>query len=225
MKTVAILPGAGRGRRLAGDRPKAFVVLGGRTLLEHAAAAIEACPDVDAFVVAAPAGWEDRAREIAKGFSKLIAVTSGAETRQGSVHLALAEVPEDFDAVVCHDVARPLASPKLFSAVLSALDRADGVVPAVAVSDTVKRVADGVVVETLVRDELVLVQTPQAFHRRALHDAHRRAAAEGITATDDAALVERAGYRVVLVDGEEGNLKVTRPDDLRRAEALLRADG
>jgi 2-C-methyl-D-erythritol 4-phosphate cytidylyltransferase len=225
MKTVAILPGAGRGRRLAGGRPKSFVELRGRTLLEHAAAVIEACPDVDAFVVAVPAGWEDRAREIAGGSSKLIAVTSGAETRQGSVPLALAEVPEDFDAVVCHDVARPLASPKLFSAVLGALDHADGAVPAVAASDTIKRVTDGVVVETLVRDELVLVQTPQAFHRRALSEAHRRAAAEGVTATDDAALVERAGYRVVVVAGEEGNLKVTRPDDLRRAEALLRDDG
>jgi 2-C-methyl-D-erythritol 4-phosphate cytidylyltransferase len=225
MRAAAILAGAGRGERLARDRPKAFVELAGKTLLEHAVAAIEACPDVEAFVVAVPPGWEDRARGIAEHSSKLLDVTSGGETRQASIHRGLPHVREDVDAVLCHDVARPLASPKLYSAVLGALDRADGVVPVLAAADTIKRVAGGAVVETLVRDGLVLVQTPQAFHRRVLDDAHDRAAADGITATDDATLVERAGYRVVIVPGEERNLKVTGPEDLRLAEALLRADG
>jgi 2-C-methyl-D-erythritol 4-phosphate cytidylyltransferase len=225
MRAAAVVAGAGRGERLAADRPKAFIRLAGKTLLEHAVAAIEACPEVEAFVVAAPVGWEDRAREIAGDSSKLLAVTPGAETRQGSIRRGLSRVLDDFDAILCHDVARPLASPKLYSAVLGALDRADGAVPALAATDTVKRAVRGAVVETLLRDDLVLVQTPQAFHRRVLDDAHRRAVAEAITATDDAALVERAGYRVVIVPGEQWNLKVTGPDDLRLAEALLRADG
>lgn len=225
MRAAAVVAAAGRGERLAGDRPKAFIELAGKTLLEHAVAAIEACPEVEAFVVAAPEGWEGPAREIAGDSSKLLDVTPGRDTRQASIRRGLSHVPEDFDAVLCHDVARPLASPKLYSAVLGALDRAEGAVPALPAAETVKRAAEGAVVETLIRDELVLVQTPQGFHHGVLDDAHRRAAAEAITATDDASLVERAGYRVVIVPGEEWNIKVTGPEDLRLAEALLRADG
>jgi 2-C-methyl-D-erythritol 4-phosphate cytidylyltransferase len=224
MNAAAIVPAAGRGDRLAEGRPKAFVELGGRTLLARVMEVIEACPDVEAVVVAAPGGWEGRAREIAAQSSKLMAVTGGGETRQASVLSALGLIPEQIDAVVCHDAARPLATPKLFSSVLGALDRADGAVPAVPASDTIKRVDGATVVETVARDDLMLVQTPQAFHREVLVDAHRRAVDDGATATDDAALVERAGYRVVVVPGEDHNVKVTRPEDLRLAFALLRAD-
>jgi 2-C-methyl-D-erythritol 4-phosphate cytidylyltransferase len=223
MKTAVILAGAGRGERLGTDLPKAFVHVGGRTLLDHAVAVVDACPDVDAFVVAVPAGWEDRARETAMRSAKLLAVVAGGQTRQASVGKALSSVPEGFEAILCHDVARPLASPKLFSAVVAALDRAEGAVPTLPPSDTVKRVTDGVVAETLGREALALAQTPQAFRRDALVDAHRQAGGTG--ATDDAALVERSGYRVVTVPGDERNLKVTGPGDLRLVEALLEADG
>jgi 2-C-methyl-D-erythritol 4-phosphate cytidylyltransferase len=224
MNAAAIVPAAGRGDRLAKDRPKAFVELGERTLLARVIEVIEACPDVEGLIIAAPEGWEGRAREIAAGCAKLIAVTGGGETRQASVHRAVGLIPEEVDAVVCHDAARPLASPKLFSTVLGALDRADGAVPALPASDTVKRVDGSTVVETVDRDHLRLVQTPQAFHREVLADAHRQAVDDGVTATDDAALVERAGYRVVVVPGEDRNIKVTGPEDLLLALALLRAD-
>jgi 2-C-methyl-D-erythritol 4-phosphate cytidylyltransferase len=218
MRAVALLLAAGRGERLAGDRPKAFLELGGRTLLEHSVAAVEACPDVEGHVVAAPEGWEEEAERIGRQSGKHLAVVPGGASRRASVEDALAAVPEGFDAVVCHDVARPLASPKLFSAVLAPLDRADGAIPVLPVSDTVKRVAEGVVQETLPREGLALAQTPQAFRRQALEAAHAR---DTDAATDDAVLLERAGFRVVVVPGEPSNLKVTVPEDLRFARTLL----
>ncbi|MGH2677464.1 MAG: 2-C-methyl-D-erythritol 4-phosphate cytidylyltransferase [Actinomycetota bacterium] len=218
MRAVALLLAAGRGERLAGDRPKAFLELGGRTLLEHAVAAVEACPDVEGHVVAAPEGWEETAERIGRRSGKHLVVVPGGASRQASVRAALGAVPDGFDAVICHDVARPLASPKLFSAVLAPLDGADGAVPVLSVSDTVKRVAEGVVLETVPREDLALAQTPQAFRREALEAAHAHDTDEG---TDDAVLLERAGFRVAVVAGERSNLKITVPEDLRLALAVL----
>jgi 2-C-methyl-D-erythritol 4-phosphate cytidylyltransferase len=120
--------------------------------------------------------------------------------------------------VIVHDAARPLASRRLFDLVVKAVvDGADGAVPALAVSDTVKRVRDDRVIETVARDGLVVVQTPQAFRAGVLRAAHRVGAVD----TDDAALVEADGGTVVVVDGERRNLKLTRAEDLEVAEALL----
>jgi 2-C-methyl-D-erythritol 4-phosphate cytidylyltransferase/2-C-methyl-D-erythritol 2,4-cyclodiphosphate synthase len=141
----------------------------------------------------------------------------------------LAALPPEVDAVLCHDAARPFASASLFDRVMQRLAvgagdvarRADGVVPVVPILDTVKRVRDDVVVETLPREELGLVQTPQAFRREALEDAHAQAVRSGLVATDDAMLLEAAGYRVAAVDGEVVNFKITTAEDLRRAEFVL----
>ena len=120
--------------------------------------------------------------------------------------------------MLIHDAARPLASDALFAAVIAAVqDGADGAVPGLAISDTIKRVADDRVLETISRDGLVTVQTPQAFRAGCLRSAH----AEGAEGTDDAALVEAMGGNVVVVPGEPTNLKVTGPDDLALIEALL----
>jgi 2-C-methyl-D-erythritol 4-phosphate cytidylyltransferase len=218
MRAVALLLAAGRGERLAGDRPKAFLELGGRTLLEHAVAAVEACPDVGGHVVAAPQGWEPEAERIGRRSGKHLAVVPGGPSRRASVEEALAAIPEGFDVVICHDVARPLASPKLFSTILGPLERAEGAIPVLPVTDTVKRVAEGVVMETVPREGLALAQTPQAFRRHALQAAHQRDIGD---ATDDAVLLERAGFRVAVVAGEPSNLKITAPEDLRLARALL----
>jgi 2-C-methyl-D-erythritol 4-phosphate cytidylyltransferase len=127
-------------------------------------------------------------------------------------------VPDDVDVVVVHDAARPLASRRLFDLVVHAVvDGADGAVPALAISDTVKRVRGERVVETVSRDGLVAVQTPQAFRATVLRAAHRVGAID----TDDAALVEADGGTVVVVEGERRNLKLTRAEDLQVAEALL----
>lgn len=223
MRAAAILLAAGRGERLGGDRPKAFVEIGGETLLSRAVRTLEKVGRFEGFLVAAPPGHEEDVKGAAGGSPRFLAVVTGGGSRQGSVQRALEALPPEFEAVVCHDVARPLASPGLFSAVLAALERADGAVPVVAPADTVKRVAEGWAVETLPRGQLALAQTPQAFRRRALEEGHAAAEEAGVVATDDAALLERLGRPVAVVPGEQSNLKVTTREDLERAEALVRA--
>ena len=222
MAVGAVLLGGGRGERLSGRDPKAFATLDGRTLLERAVSAVEACARIEGFVVVAPEGWEGRARTIVGPRDRLADVVAGGQTRQDSVRRGLDALPESLDVVICHDVARPMATPALFDAVLDGLAGADGSVPSLPVADTVKRVDDGMVAETVARDGLVLVQTPQAFRREALTAAHQAAEADGFVTTDDAALLERAGFRVAVVPGDPANIKITRPEDLRVASALAR---
>ena len=146
------------------------------------------------------------------------AVVAGGDTRSQSVRNGLAAVPDDAGIIVVHDAARPLAGPDLWMAAIAAVrDGADGAICAVAVSDTIKRVEDGRVTETVDRSELVAVQTPQAFEATVLRAAH----AEGGDATDDGALVEARGGRVVVVPGSPMNLKITHPQDLVIATALV----
>jgi 2-C-methyl-D-erythritol 4-phosphate cytidylyltransferase len=218
----AVLLGGGRGERLSRQDPKAFARLDGRTLLERAVSTVEACSRIEGFVVVVPEGWEGRARTIVGPRDRLADVVAGGETRQDSVRRGLDALPESLDVVICHDVARPMATPRLFDAVIDGLAGADGAVPSLPMADTVKRVDDGMVAETVARDGLVLVQTPQAFRREAIIAAHRAAEADGFVATDDAALLERAGFRVAVVPGDPTNIKITRPEDLRVASALAR---
>lgn len=226
MSAAVILLGAGRGRRLGWDRPKAFIEVAGRPLLSRAAETAAGAGIADRLVVVVPAGWEAEGERATAGCGLPAPVVPGGPTRRESVRLALDAVGEA-DVVVCHDVARPLASPGLFRAVVRALADADGAVPVVPVADTVKRVGDGWISETLSREGLALAQTPQAFRRPALVDGHARAAIASIPplATDDAALLEQAGYRVAAVPGEATNLKITVPEDVALVEAALRGDG
>ena len=191
-------------------------------MLLRAAQAAAACSEVTSLVIAAPPGLEERARALVAGVKPVVVVAGGA-TRHRSVGLALAAIPEPTPFVVCHDAARPFASPRLFAEVLDALESssdASGAVPVVPVSDTVKRVHDGFVVATEDRDELALAQTPQAFRATALRDAHARAAGAGLEFSDDAAALEWAGYRVAVAPGDPENFKITTEQDLARAELL-----
>lgn len=207
----AIVVAGGSGSRFGDSTPKQFLDLGGLRVIDWAlAAAGAAC---DGVVVVLP---PDHLRvTLPPGMTAV----PGGGTRSESVRAGLAAVPGDAPVIVVHDAARPLADPALFERVIAAVrDGADGAVPGIAVPDTVKRVdQSGGVVETLDRAALRAIQTPQAFAA----DVLRRAHAGGGDATDDAALVEAAGGRVVVVDGDPANLKVTGPDDLPRAEALL----
>jgi 2-C-methyl-D-erythritol 4-phosphate cytidylyltransferase len=220
---VAIVLAAGSGDRLAHETPKAFVPLGSRPLLAHAVSAALASHAIDLVVVAAPPGREDLAHAIVEPLG-VHAVVTGGDTRQSSVRAALAAVPPDRDLVVCHDAARPFASPALFDAVLEAVGGWDGAIPVLAVTDTVKRVRGEAIEGTEARDTLALAQTPQAFRAAALRDAHARAEREGVEVTDDAAALELAGYRVRAIPGEPGNFKITTVEDLARAEAALAAE-
>jgi 2-C-methyl-D-erythritol 4-phosphate cytidylyltransferase len=214
----AVLVAAGRGERLGADRPKAFARLGDLPLLAESLRRLDDCDAIDAIVVVAPPGWEEPAILLAEeiGASKVSACVPGGQTRSASVRAGLAEAPDDARVVLVHDAARPFVPPGLVETLLEALGEGfDGAVPGVPVADTVKRVRDGVVVETPARDELVAVQTPQAFIASVLRSA---AGGEG---SDCASVVEAAGGRVKVVPGDERLLKVTTPADLERVAAWL----
>ena len=220
MSVWAILAAAGSGERLGLDQPKAFARLRDRPLLAESVERLDDSEWVDAIVIAAPPGWEEPTVLLAEevGAGKVVAAVTGGATRAASVRAALAEVPEEAVVVVVHDAARPLVSDDVIGRVLAPLSEGwDGVVPALPVRDTVKRVRDGVVVETLDRSELVSVQTPQAFLANAL-----RRAADG-EGTDCAALVEARGGRVKVVDGDPRLLKVTTREDLVAIVRMLDA--
>jgi 2-C-methyl-D-erythritol 4-phosphate cytidylyltransferase len=210
---VALIVAAGSGERLGSERPKAFVVVGGRPLVEWSIEAVRAVPAVERIVVALPEGCEAPAGTIG---------VRGGETRSHSVRFALgAAGPADH--VVVHDAARPLASSELVQATLDALSDADAAIAATPVTDTVKHAgADRVVTETLDRAELWAIQTPQAFRRAALEQALDTDDATLAAATDDAMLVEHNGGRVVIVPAPAENLKITTAVDLALAELLLR---
>jgi 2-C-methyl-D-erythritol 4-phosphate cytidylyltransferase len=206
---VALLVAAGSGERLGAGRPKAFVVLAGRPMLEWSLDALRAA-GIEDIVVAAPPG------ETVDG----VRLVPGGSTRSASVRAALAAAPPG--DVVVHDAARPLVTPEHFSAAVAALDGADCATAAAPVTDTVKEAGpDRLVTATLDRSRLWAVQTPQAFRRAALERA--LAVPEDVLAraTDDAWLVERIGGTVRVVESTPANLKVTTPFDLRIAEQLL----
>jgi 2-C-methyl-D-erythritol 4-phosphate cytidylyltransferase len=217
----ALVAAAGTGERLGLDRPKAFAPLGGRPLLAESLDRLDRCPWVDAIVVAAPPGWEEPAILLAEELAatKLVACVPGGPSRAESVRAALDEVPDEAVVVLVHDAARPLVSDDVVERVLGPLSEGyDGVVPTLAIADTVKRVEGGVVVETLARDALVAAQTPQAF----LPGVLRRALEGDVAgATDCASLVEQGGGRVRVVEGDPRLVKVTTPEDLALIESWL----
>ncbi len=217
MSVWAILVAAGRGERLGLDRPKAFAKLGDEPLLAEPLRRLEACPWVDGIVLVAPPGWEEPAILVAEeeGCGKVHACVTGGETRSDSVRAGLAEVPMDALVVLVHDAARPLVSDEVVERVLAPLSEGwDGVVPGLPVGDTLKRVgSDGGVEETVARDGLRAVQTPQAFAADVLRGAHSPSN-NLLQATDCAGLVEAAGGRVKVVEGDPRLLKVTSEADL-----------
>jgi len=217
----AVLVAAGRGERFGADRPKAFVRLGERVLLAESLERLEASGWIDAIVVVAPAGWEEPAILVAEelGCGKVAATVTGGETRAESVRAGVSELPEDAAVALVHDAARPLVSDPVVERVLVPLGEGwDGAVPALPLADTVKRVRDRAVVETLDRSELVGAQTPQAFVASVLRSA---LAGDVSAATDCAALVEARGGRVKVVEGDPKLLKITSPSDLELVQGWL----
>jgi len=221
MTTWAVIVAAGSGDRLAADRPKAFVGLAGRPLLAESLERLDRSEWVDAIIVAAPEGWEEPAILLAEevGAGTVAQAVTGGRSRAESVRLCVAEVPAEAAAVLVHDAARPLLPAEVIERVLAPLGEGwDGVVPALPVADTIKRVESDVVSETVSRDGLLAVQTPQAFAADTL-----RAALTGDIdlASDCASLVEAQGGRVKAVEGDPRLLKVTTAHDLLAVEAML----
>ena len=203
-----MIVGGGSGERFG--RPKQYETLGEHRVIDRAREVAEQASD--GIVVVVPAA--DAERE---------AGVPGGRTRSESVRAGLDAVPADAEIICVHDAARPMASVRLYERVIAAVARgADGAIPGIAVTDTIKVVADdGEVVDTPDRSTLVAVQTPQAFRADVLRAAH----AGGQSATDDATLVEAAGGRVVVVDGEDANRKITSPEDLEWARRFVDSEG
>ncbi len=220
MSVCAVLAAAGSGERLGGDRPKAFAKLGELPLLAESLRRLEESEWVATIVVAAPAGWEEPAILTAEqlGAGKVSAVVTGGATRAESVRRGVAEAPADALVILVHDAARPVLEEEVIERVLAPLSEGwDGVVPALPLNDTIKRVAGAAVAETLDRSALVAAQTPQAF----LADVLRRALGAEGDASDCAALVEAAGGRVRWVEGDARLLKVTTQEDLALVQSWL----
>lgn len=228
MSVAALVLAAGRGERLGSSLPKAFVPIAGRPLLLHALAGLARVPELDRVVPVVPAAEMGRMAALGPALAawpRVAPAVAGGAERQDSMRAGLAALPEEVTVVAVHDAARPFVRAEDVARVVAAARREGAALLAVPVVDTIKRVRDGHVVETPDRSECWAAQTPQAFRVDWLREAVERAAREGFVATDDAQLVERLGRPVAVVPGDPDNFKITRPDDLARAEALLAARG
>jgi 2-C-methyl-D-erythritol 4-phosphate cytidylyltransferase len=219
-ETWVVVPAGGLGVRMG--RKKQGLPLLGRPVLRWTVDVLEQTPQVTAVVVAVPAAdvasWRRRLRPC----RKVRAVVAGGAERQESVARGLAAVPASVAWVAVHDGVRPCITPALVGTVLSAARLHAAAVAALPVAETLKRGVDGWIRDAVDRTGVWSIQTPQAFRAGVLREAHRRAAADGVLGTDEASLVERLGVPVRLVPGLPGNIKITRPDDLPLARAVLR---
>jgi 2-C-methyl-D-erythritol 4-phosphate cytidylyltransferase len=218
----AVVVAAGRGRRMGAADNKPYLLIAGRPVLTYTLEAFERCAAVQTVIVVAAPGEESRASELVKreGFRKVAGIVTGGEQRQDSVAAGLTAL--DAEGVLVHDAARPLVTSAQIEACCRAAEQHGASALAVPVKDTVK-VTDGsgMIVSTPDRTSLCAVQTPQAFRRMELLEAHRSAREAGAAATDDAMLLERLGHKVAVVPGDYTNLKITTPEDLLIAELFL----
>jgi 2-C-methyl-D-erythritol 4-phosphate cytidylyltransferase/2-C-methyl-D-erythritol 2,4-cyclodiphosphate synthase len=217
---TAIVAAGGRGARVGAPQPKQMLVVGGRSILERSVQLLVGHAAVAEVVVALPSELAAEPPASFKDATKAVRVVAGGPRRQDSVANAFAAISREAEIVVIHDAARPFASAGLVSRTIEAAVKTGAALAALPARDTVKRAAAGLVEETLPRDTIHLAQTPQAFRRDVLAAALAFGVREGIEATDEATLAERAGYRVSLVEGEATNIKITTPDDFAMAEAL-----
>ncbi len=221
-----VVAAAGKGKRLLANMNKAFVKVRGVPILVHTLAALNDCADCYKTAVAVAPAEVDFARQMLADYKHYFPrlscfVVAGGRERQNSVYNALQEMPEGSRFVVVHDGARPFITPALFGRVLEAARARGAAIAAVTPKDTVKAARDSIIERTLDRDRLLLVQTPQIFSVDVLLPAYENAFKENFFGTDDASLVERLGYRVVSVEGDYANIKITTPEDLFLAKYRL----
>lgn len=224
MEVNAVILAAGRGTRVGGRESKVLLSLAGRPLILHTLERFRRAREVrKAVLLVPPEAVGDYEAMLAQPpeASLEITVRSGGARRQDSVRAGLAALDPDCAVVVVHDGARPFAAPEIIDRCAREARAGRSVTVAVPARNTIKRVLRGRVRETLQRQSLWEVQTPQAFPARLLRDAYAKAERDGVEATDDAMLVERLGVPVNVVEGSTTNLKVTYPEDLLYAEALV----
>lgn len=228
MKVTAVIVSAGIGQRFMDGKKKQFLPLAGKPVLARTLDPFERCPLVNAVVLVV--GQEDLEfclKEIVEKYQykKISRIVPGGKTRQESVRNGMDAVPEDVEMVVIHDGVRPFVTREMIEESVRSAIRFQAVVVATPVKDTIKTVdAGGSIRETLDRNFLWQVQTPQTFQTRIIRDALRKAAEDGFLGTDDASLVERMGVKVHVVQGSYANIKITTPEDLLLATFLLQTN-
>jgi len=219
---AVIIVAGGRGSRAGGDELKQFRWVAGKPMLLHSVQKFQAREDVSMVVVVLP--YEhvgDPPAWLFQCDTERLLLSVGGRERSDSVRNGLEDVPSDANIVLIHDAARPLVTSRMIDSVIAEARRGHGAAPGLAVTDTLKRITEtGDIVETISREDVVRIQTPQGFPRAMIDAAHARAAEERITATDDAALCEKFGMKVVVVPGSERAMKITDESDFVRAEAL-----
>jgi 2-C-methyl-D-erythritol 4-phosphate cytidylyltransferase len=224
MKTVAIIPAGGTGRRMGGDIPKQYLLLAGIPILAHTLGAFQCSPHIGEIILAVPEAdiGEVRRNVVERhGFSRVTLILAGGRERQDSVKNALAHLRDDHGLVLIHDGVRPFVTCEVIERAVAGAKQYGAVTTGIPVRDTVKRVnGQGEVVETVPREGLWLTQTPQAFRREVILAAYQRAVADEFYGTDDASLVERMGIPVRMVYGDVENIKVTTPEDLEQGQRI-----
>ena len=225
MQTVALIPAAGAGTRMQKAQAKQFLRLAGKPILTYTLERIAASSLIQAIVVVVPPRYEEICqREIVERYRvpKVFQIVSGGQTRQESVYRGFRVLAPDTEWVLIHDGVRPFLPVHTIAPLLQAARDSGAAVLALPEWETVKRISEsGYVIETLRREELWRIQTPQVFRYALLQEAFQRAHAARYTATDESSLVERIGHRVRVVPGSPLNIKITTPEDLLIAEALL----
>lgn len=228
MHVNAIIVAAGKGERMGTALPKPFLPLRGVPLLVHTLRSLDQAPSLRTIVLVIAPEREQLCRSMLDRhgpFRCTIRLVHGGAERQDSVRLGCAALDPECDIVAIHDAARPFITASIVEHSISVAAQVGAALVAVPVADTLKRVdADQTVVETVPRHGLWLAQTPQTFRVDIIRAAHQRAQDEGIAVTDDAALIEKMGGSVQIVPGDRRNFKLTSPEDLRMAEALLGSD-
>jgi 2-C-methyl-D-erythritol 4-phosphate cytidylyltransferase len=229
MKTVAIIPAAGTGKRMESGVSKQYLDLEGVPILVRTLEIFEKATSVDAVFLIVPAGDVDAIRRdtvIPHRLAKVRKILPGGKERQDSVKAGIDALGPDTEIVVIHDAVRPFITGELIGASVEGARTFGAVSLGVPVKDTVKSVEpDGWVEHTMERSKLWLTQTPQAFRRDIIREAYRRAFAEGVYATDDASLVERIGIRVRMIPGTYENIKITTPGDLATGAVIVGSRG
>jgi 2-C-methyl-D-erythritol 4-phosphate cytidylyltransferase len=222
MKVGAIIPAAGRGKRIGASVPKQFLEIQGKPLLHHTLTVFASCKLIDYVVLVMPrTDVDEMGEDWLNKYEIVRGVVVGGEQRQDSVYNGFNSLEEGTDIVVVHDGVRPFTTPQMITATVEAAQQHGAAITAIPVSDTVKQAADGFVKQTVSRDGLWRVQTPQAFQHGLLLQAFKKAKEDSYYGTDEGALIEYLGERVKIVPGSELNIKITRKEDLVLGESLL----
>lgn len=224
MYTAALIVAGGRGARMGNAVPKQFLPLGGKPVLMRTLEPFIACPRIEEIIVAVPGENITEAKRLTAALAsgKPVRVVPGGAERQDSVFRGLSALRPECGVVVIHDAVRPFITAHLIAGCVEAAERFGAATVARRVTETVKAVENGVVVETLDRSKLWVAQTPQAFRAGIIRRAHEQARCDGFLGTDDCMLVERLGQPVHVIEGNDTNIKITAPGDMALAGAILK---